>query len=110
MSNNSRDRILLASYVIAGLFALFAIRLWQLQVLQGKEYRKISTENMLRIIKIPAPRGIIYDRNGIPLVKNSPYFYASLMPENLKQVNIQYLAGILGINTGDIYARINKKD
>ncbi|HBG92909.1 MAG: penicillin-binding protein 2 [Nitrospirae bacterium GWF2_44_13] len=109
MSNNSRNRILLASYVIAGLFALFAIRLWQLQVLQGKEYGKISMGNMLRIIKIPAPRGIIYDRNGVPLVKNSPYFYASLMPENLKQVNIQYLANILGINAGDIYARINKK-
>lgn len=109
MSNNSRNRLLLASYVIVGLFALFAIRLWQLQVLQGKEYRKISMGNMLRIIKIPAPRGIIYDRNGIPLVKNSPYFYASLMPENLKQVNIQYLADILGINAGDIYARINKK-
>ncbi|MEK7712537.1 MAG: penicillin-binding protein 2, partial [Nitrospirota bacterium] len=109
MSNNSRNRILLASYVIVGLFALFAIRLWQLQVLQGKEYRRISMENMLRIIKIPAPRGIIYDRNGAPLVKNSPYFYASLMPENLKQVNIQYLADILGINAGDIYARINKK-
>ena len=109
MSNNSRNRILLASYVIVGLFALFAIRLWQLQVLQGKEYGRISMENMLRIIKIPAPRGIIYDRNGVPLVKNSPYFYASLMPENLKQVNIQYLADILGINAGDIYARINKK-
>ncbi|MFH1014806.1 MAG: penicillin-binding protein 2 [Nitrospirota bacterium] len=109
MSNNSRNRILLASYVIVGLFALFAIRLWQLQVLQGKEYRKISTGNMLRIIKIPAPRGIIYDRNGAPLVKNFPHFYASLMPENLKQVNIQYLADILGINAGDIYARINKK-
>ncbi|MCX5717363.1 MAG: penicillin-binding protein 2 [Nitrospirae bacterium] len=109
MSNNSRNRLLLASYVIVGLFALFAIRLWQLQVLQGKEYRKISMGNMLRIIKIPAPRGIIYDRNGAPLVKNSPYFYASLMPENLKQVNIQYLADILGINADDIYARINKK-
>lgn len=109
MSNNSRNRILLASYVIVGLFALFAIRLWQLQVLQGKEYGKISTGNMLRIIKIPAPRGIIYDRNGAPLVRNFPYFYASLMPENLKQVNIQYLADILGINAGDIYARINKK-
>jgi len=110
MSNNSRNRILLASYyIIAGLFALFAIRLWQLQVLQGKEYKKISMGNMLRIIKIPAPRGIIYDRNGVPLVKNSPYFYASLMPENLKQINIQHLADILGINAGDIYARINKK-
>ena len=89
MINNNRDSIRIASLVIIGLFILFTVRLWQLQVLQGKEYRKISTENMLRIIKIPAPRGIIYDRNGIPLVKNSPYFYASLMPEHLENVDIQ---------------------
>lgn len=106
---NSKNKILIISYVIIGLFALFVIRLWQLQVLQGEYYRKISTENMLRIIKIPAPRGIIYDRNGIPLVKNSPYFCASLMPEHLEKVDIRSLAGILSLNSSDIYAQINKK-
>lgn len=109
MINNNRDSIRIASIVIIGLFILFTVRLWQLQILQGKEYRKISTENMLRIIKIPAPRGIIYDRNGIPLVKNSPYFYASLMPEHLENVDIHSLAEILGINSNDINAKINKK-
>lgn len=106
---DSKNKILIISYVIIGLFALFLIRLWQLQVLQGGYYRKISTENMLRIIKIPAPRGIIYDRNGIPLVKNSPYFCASLMPEHLDKVDIRSLAGVLGLNSSDIYAKINKK-
>lgn len=106
---NSKNKILVISYVIIGLFALFVIRLWQLQVLQGEYYRKISTENMLRIIKIPAPRGIIYDRNGIPLVKNSPYFCASLMPDHLEKVDIRSLAGILGLNSSDIYAKITKK-
>lgn len=106
---NSKNKILIISYVIIGLFALFVIRLWQLQVLQGEYYRKISTENMLRIIKIPAPRGIIYDRNGLPLVKNSPYFYASLMPEHLEKVDIRSLAAILGLNSSDIYAKINKE-
>jgi len=106
---NDKNKILIISYVIVGLFSLFVIRLWQLQVLQGEEYRKISTENMLRIIKIPAPRGIIYDRNGIPLVKNSPYFSASLMPEHLEKVDIPSLAAVLNINSSDIYAKINKK-
>jgi len=107
--NNNFERIRIAGFVIAGLFILFVIRLWQLQVLQGKEYRKISTENMLRIIKIPAPRGIIFDRNWIPLVKNSPYFYASLMPEHLENVDIHSLAKTLNINSSDIYFKINKK-
>jgi len=110
MNNKSaKDRIVIASFVIAGLFVLFATRLWQLQILQGGEYKKISTENMLRIIKSPAPRGIIYDRNGIPLVKNAPYFYASLIPEHLESVNIRYLSEILGIDSDELYAKINKK-
>ena len=55
------------SYVIVLGFILVVLRLWQLQLLQGDEFRKTSESNRLRIIKVPAPRGIIFDRNGIPL-------------------------------------------
>ncbi|MBI4684558.1 MAG: penicillin-binding protein 2 [Nitrospirae bacterium] len=109
MTNINRERISIASYFIAGLFALFVIRLWQLQVLQGDEYKKESEGNMLRIIKIPAPRGIIYDRTGAPLVKNSPYFNASLMPENLSKVNVELLAQVLGIDSSEIHAKFSRK-
>lgn len=104
------ERIPLISYIIIALFSLLILRLWQLQILQGKEYRKLSEENMLRIVRIPAPRGIIYDRNGIPLVKNSPYFCASLIPENLKKVDVNALSGLLGINSNEVIEKISKKN
>lgn len=108
MNNELRNRILAAAVIISAIFAVFAIKLWQLQVIQGKEYQKIADENMLRIIKIPAPRGIIYDRNGIPLVKNTPYFCASVMPQHAKNINVAALAKILRIESSEIYTKISK--
>ncbi len=109
MNINGKDKIRTASIVIAALFSLVIIRLWQLQVLQGSEYKKISDENMLRIIRVPSPRGIIYDRNGIPLVKNSPYFSASLIPENLEKLDVPYLAEVLNMDANEVYSKLNGK-
>lgn len=109
MNSNGKDKIRTASIVIAALFCLVILRLWQLQVLQGSEYKKISDENMLRIIRVPSPRGIIYDRNGIPLVKNSPYFSASLIPENLEKLDIPYLADVLNMDANEVYSKLNRK-
>lgn len=108
-SSDIKNRIGISGVIIILFFAILIIKLWQLQILQGKAHRKASTENMLRIIRSPAPRGIIYDRNGEPLVKNSPYFYASFMLENLKTTDINSLAGILGSSSSDIQEKINKE-
>ncbi len=47
-------------------------RLLYLQVFQGNYYRTISDSNRIRTKIIYAPRGVIFDRNGIPLVYNKP--------------------------------------
>lgn len=52
----------------------FLVRLFNLQVLRSDYYRGLSDENRLRSVVIPAPRGIIFDRHGNPLVQNSPAF------------------------------------
>lgn len=109
MNNNGKDKIRTASIIIVALFSLVIIRLWQLQILQGNEYKKISDENRLRIIRVPAPRGIIYDRNGIALVKNSPYFSASLIPENTENLNVPYLAEVLNMDVNEVYSKLNRK-
>lgn len=49
-------------------------RLIYLQIIQGTYYRKLSDSNRIRTQVIYAPRGIIFDRNGIPLVLNIPGF------------------------------------
>ena len=52
--------------------AVITIRLFSLTVISGSYYKKLAGENRIREITLPAPRGIIYDRNKIPLVRNIP--------------------------------------
>lgn len=53
-------------------FIIFWLRLFWLQIIKGKEYRRLAEGNRIQIVKIPALRGIIYDRNNYPLVRNRP--------------------------------------
>lgn len=49
-------------------------RLFTLQVIQGSYYKDLADNNRIRTAVIHAPRGIIFDRNKIPLVFNIPGF------------------------------------
>lgn len=106
---NESNKILIIGYVTVAAFLILVMRLWQLQILQGTEYRKLSEANRLRIVSIPAPRGIIYDRNRIPLVKNSPYYYASIIPEEFDKSRVDLLSKVLGIPREEIVEKINKQ-
>lgn len=55
--------------VIVVLSALL-VRLWTMQVLNGASYAAQAENNRVREISIDAPRGEIFDRNGVPLVTN----------------------------------------
>ncbi len=58
----------------AFLFAVLVFRLFFLQVIQGYYYRYLSDSNRTKTVVTHAPRGIIFDRNGAPLVYNVPGF------------------------------------
>lgn len=53
---------------------IFLGKLFSLQVLDGNRYRALADSNRVRTQIIHAPRGIIFDRNGVPLVLNTPGF------------------------------------
>ncbi len=103
------EKILIICYIAIGAFLLLIMRLWQLQILQGSEYRKLSEANRLRVITTPAPRGIIFDRNGIPLVRNSPYYYASLIPVEFDKGKVDLLSKVINIPADEILEKINIK-
>jgi penicillin-binding protein 2 len=67
-----RSYILPAILIIA--VTLITARLFFLQVVEGNNYRSLSDSNRTRTIPIHAPRGIIFDRSGVPLVFNFPGF------------------------------------
>lgn len=60
---------LLGWFISFGLIILI-LRLWFLQVVSGDYYKKLAEQNRLKIEKIPALRGKIYDSNGVELAKN----------------------------------------
>jgi penicillin-binding protein 2 len=53
-------------------FAILFLRLWSLQVLNGEQLLRAAQNNQRREVRVPAPRGAILDRNGLPLVTNVP--------------------------------------
>jgi len=55
-----------------------------LQVMNGERYREIAEGNRIRVETINAKRGIIYDRNLIPLVRNVPSFSLYLISGDFK--------------------------
>jgi len=98
----TRTRAVLVCLLLA--FAVLGLRLWQLQVLGGNEFRQLAENNRVRVEKETAPRGIIFDRFGRPLVKNVPAFDISVVPEEFPKDQTGLLASILSIPADDLTA------
>ncbi|MEE8392449.1 MAG: hypothetical protein V3S14_16845, partial [Anaerolineae bacterium] len=76
-------RVVVLGLLILGIFGVFGLRLWNIQFVRGEEYRKLAERQSTRPITVPAARGIIYDSNGIPLVRNFPSFNVAVVPAYL---------------------------
>ena len=77
--------------IFAGLIAialiLVVLRLVQVQILQGEEFRSAAQANQIRLIPVAAPRGLIYDRNGKVVVRSRPSFVVALIPSEIKDID-----------------------
>jgi len=94
--------------IVGVLFAVLAIRLWQVQVVQGDHFSRLSEENRLRVTSVAAPRGLIVDRLGRPLVSNRPAFTVALLPMEFArpQQEIPLIARLLGIEPAEVAQRL----
>jgi penicillin-binding protein 2 len=70
--NNHLSRNYFLPIICVVVFGILFVRLFFLQVLEGYYYRYLSNNNRTKTVTIHAPRGIIFDRNGVPLVFNTP--------------------------------------
>ena len=67
----SRNSMIGIGILFCVLVVFFGSRLWYLQIQNGDTYKTMSENNSLSIEPIFAPRGNIYDRNGVVLVWNN---------------------------------------
>ena len=93
---------------------MIVCQLWYLQVLEGGRFQEASDKNRIRVRPIAAPRGILFDRNGLPLVDNRPAFTLSLIPRELERDPVQRdatlgrLASLLQIPFADLQEAVAK--
>ncbi len=66
--------------VLSVLFLFLVVKLLHLQIYEGKKYFEYSEANRIRRDIIQPYRGLIYDRNGIVLVDNSPSYTLTVTP------------------------------
>ena len=81
-------------------FAALAMSFWYLQVVQHARFKEMAENNHQRTLSLRAPRGILYDRHGRPLVENRHSFSVSIVREHTKDLSrtIRLLAAVAGMD------------
>jgi len=88
-------------WIVLGIMVMSFFRT---QILGHGKYQLQSETNRLRPIPLPAPRGVIYDRNGRVIAENVPGYTVSLLPgpeANLRST-LARIASIANIDSTEI--------
>jgi penicillin-binding protein 2 len=110
-------RLRVVGAVVLVLFGVLVLRLWTLQVVDGKTYAAAVTRNQVRVVSLAAPRGEIVDRNGTVLVTNTPQqeILLALNPDLLLAIQhkqtpkiVADVAALIGQTPAQVEASITK--
>src|SRR6266487_2340961 len=94
-SQNLRARLRAVQILVILLLTVLGVRLYLLQVVRGQYYGEIAQNQRRRHLPIPAPRGVIFDRNGHPLVNSRPIYSVILSREDLRGKDLHSLVNPL---------------
>ena len=82
---NNRFNILYI--IVLVIIIILSFRLATLTIVEGEKYRETADVKKIKDIPIKAPRGKIYDRNGVLLADNLTSFTVQLYKNKIKQDN-----------------------
>ncbi|HKZ53647.1 MAG TPA: hypothetical protein VJ085_10260, partial [Candidatus Acidoferrales bacterium] len=80
------QRLSLLRYAVVVIFVLLLIGFWQLQVVRSDYYANLAERNRIRTLPVMAPRGLIVDREGRPLVDHYTSFSVILIRDYVEEV------------------------
>lgn len=97
--------------MVSAIFFILVARLAYIQLIQNDKFSTLARENRMRLITIKAPRGEVFDRNGIKLVGNQPVYTVSLVNLGRKNTTgvIKRLASVLNIDPREIQQKIDQQ-
>src|SRR6266478_4957257 len=99
-SQNLRNRLSIVNVLVVFLLTVLCVRLYLLQMVWGKYYSEIAQNQRIRLLPIPAPRGVIFDRNGKVLVDSRPIYDVILSREDVKDKDFRALVAPLAEGLG----------
>ncbi len=110
-TGSKKDKITVMIVCSTVIFAVYVLKLFSMQVIEGSSYRQQSQTLSQRSKQIPAPRGEIYDRNvQLPLVVNTDSFAVDLVPgdigADMYDTVALKLASFLGMMKSEIDAKV----
>jgi len=91
-SQNLRIRLRLIQALVVVLLGVLCVRLYMLQIVNGARYAEIAENQRIRLLPIPAPRGVIMDRSGNVLVDSRPIYSIILSREVTKKIDYSLIA------------------
>jgi penicillin-binding protein 2 len=92
---NMQVRVVSVAVLVAVVFIVLGARLWYLQVLTGDDYTLSAQATHTREVKMPAQRGVIYDRDGEVLANNVPGLNVTVIPAHISRDKVERLCEIL---------------
>jgi penicillin-binding protein 2 len=108
-SQNLRVRLRVIQILAILMITALGVRLYYLQIVKGAYYAERAENQRIRLLPIPAPRGVILDRNNHLLVDSRPIYNVILSREDTKGKDLPaliklYAAG-LGVDSDELNAR-----
>lgn len=104
-----RRRLMLAVLLLAAAVAL--ARAFQLEVLEAPDWMDQAAEQQAKRMPLPAPRGTIYDRNGVPLAASEDAYRLAIAPREIRdrKALIAKLRTVVGLSAREARAATNPK-
>jgi penicillin-binding protein 2 len=104
-------RLSTLQYLVAGVFAALAVGFWIFQIAQHEKFREMAENNRTRRLPLPAPRGVLLDRDGKVLVENHDTLNIAIVREQTKNVNevLSTLAFATGVPEAQLKDIVNRR-
>lgn len=104
-------RINLVFWLVVACFCVFFVGFWYIQVIRGAYYEELAKENIWQDYPLPAPRGLILDRNNQVLAENRVSHNLFITPglsRNLENT-LSFLSYVLATTPDDLKRTIHKE-
>lgn len=104
----SPQRLAFVRYAVVVIVVLLLTGFWQLQVVRSEYYANLAERNRIRTLPVMAPRGLILDREGRPLVDHYTSFSVILIRDYVEEVQdeLPLIARGLGLEPEALQERL----